>query len=152
LFCNGGLTVDFMKPNGQLGVSNPTAVFYGETKPSLAKKAVAELRFQSRNSLSTPGGAPAWADTVFENRRAYFVTTNDHSIPTVAQEAMLAATGVKFTVGRFDSDHSPFLSHTNELANWMVTVMEAFMNGDLLGNYTGAMMSTNTRVNTAVER
>lgn len=130
-----------MKPNGQLGVSNPEAVFYGETHPALARRAIAELRPQSRRSLSTPGGAPAWADAVFDNRRAYFVTTNDHSIPTVAQEAMLTATGVEFAVGRFDSDHSPFLSHTDELTNWMVMVMRAFMNGGLLGNSTGAITS-----------
>lgn len=65
---------------------------------------------------------------------------------------MLTATGVEFAVGRFDSDHSPFLSHTNELANWMVKVMRAFMNGGLLGNSTGAIMSTKTSGGTVAAR
>lgn len=108
------------KPNGQLGVRNPQQVFYGLVPATVAQYAISLLKPQSRASLSTPSGPPAWMDSVYTGRQAYWVSLNDQSIPAIAQEGMLQGSGVAWAIQRFPSDHSPFLSYPQELASWMI--------------------------------
>ena len=105
---------------GQLGVRNAKQVFYADVPSPLDQFAIVELRDQSRAALSTPGGPPAWADTYYDGRRSYFQTLNDNSIPSIAQQAFLDSTGVDWSVKRFASSHSPFLSHPDVLSTWMM--------------------------------
>ncbi|CAL8584119.1 hypothetical protein XPA_009724 [Xanthoria parietina] len=105
--------------NGQLFVDNPKQVFYDDVPSPRDQLAVAALRNQSRASLSTPSGPPAWSDAVYDDRRAYFRTLNDRSLPAVAQQAFLDNSAVRWSINNFPSSHSPFLSHPAELALWM---------------------------------
>ena len=63
-------------------------------------------------------------DSVYDGRRTYWVSLKDQSIPSVAQDAMLEGSGVQWTVKRFSSDHSPFLSYPQALASWMIREMK----------------------------
>ncbi|CAF9938580.1 MAG: hypothetical protein HETSPECPRED_001121 [Heterodermia speciosa] len=111
---------------GQLGVRNPKDIFYNEVPSPLDRLAISAIRNQSRNSLSTPSGPPAWADSFYNGRRAYFNTLDDHSIPSVAQQGMLSGSGVAWSVKSIHSDHSPFLSHPDILSQWMVEQASVF--------------------------
>lgn len=88
--------------------------------------AIAALRNQSRASLSTPTGPPAWLDPYYDGRRSYFRTLLDRSIPAFVQEIFVQSTGVPWTVESFNSSHSPFLSHPKELSNWVVKQASLF--------------------------
>ena len=109
-----------LQDDGQLGVRNPKQVFYADVPSPQDWAAIDALRNQSRASLSTPGGPPAWSDAVYNERRSYFRTLDDQSIPAVAQKAFLDNSGVQWSVKNFHSSHSPFLSHPADLASWMV--------------------------------
>lgn len=75
----------------------------------------------SANALSTPTGTNgAWADTAFEDRRAYIRCADDRAIPSFAQDGMMAGTGVEWDVHNFETSHSPFLSQPQQLAETIV--------------------------------
>ena len=101
-------------------------MFYNQVPSPLDRFAVGQIRNQSRNSLSTPSGPPAWADPYYNGRRSYFHTLDDHTIPAVAQEAMLNGSGVPWSIKSLSSDHAPFLSHPKELSKWMISQSKAF--------------------------
>ncbi|KAL8964171.1 MAG: hypothetical protein Q9183_004640 [Haloplaca sp. 2 TL-2023] len=84
--------------NGQLGVRDPKQVFYADVPSPQDRAAIDALRNQSRASLSTPGGPPAWPDAVYDDRRSYFRTLDDQSIPAVAQKAFLDGSGVQWII------------------------------------------------------
>ena len=111
------------KPNGQLGVRIPRQVLYGLVPASVARYAISLLEPQSRSSLSMPSGPPAWMNSVYSGRRAFWVSLKDQSIPSFAQEGMLQGSGVPWAIQRFPSDHSPFLSYSQGLASWMIGEM-----------------------------
>jgi hypothetical protein len=56
-----------------------------------------------------------YTDKGYEGRRAYIVTTQDQALEAERQERLIRDSGVEWTVKRMDSDHSPFVSHTEEL-------------------------------------
>ena len=122
------LNVRMQDGTGQLGVQNPKAVFYDQVPSPVDRFAIGAIRNQSRNSLSTPSGPPAWADSFYNGRRGYFNSLSDHAIPSVAQQGMLAGSGVAWSVKSFPSDHSPFLSHPQVLSQWMVEQASLFQN------------------------
>ena len=117
---------EICKSNGQLGVRDPQNVFYGLVPATLAQYAISLLRPQSRHSLSTPAGPPAWMDSIYDGRRAYWESLQDQSIPSVAQEGMRQGSGVSWTVKRYPSDHSAFLSYPQALASWMIGEMRSW--------------------------
>ena len=114
------------QPNGQLGVSDPKNVFYNLVPNSPAQRAIGLIRPQSRVSLSTPNGPPAWADKAFDGRRAYWNSLKDQAIPSIAQHAFLNATRVTWDVESYPSDHSAFLSFPDELGGWINRVVKGW--------------------------
>lgn len=112
--------VENCKPNGQLGVQNPQQIFYGLAPASVAQYAISLIKPQSRVSLSTPSGPPAWMDSFYNGRRAYWLSLKDQGIPSVGQEGMLQGSGVTWSIKRFPSDHCAFLSFPKELASWVI--------------------------------
>lgn len=112
--------------DGQLGVSDAKDIFYGDVATPIADLAIAEIKNQSRASLFSASGSPAWQDAVFNNRRAYAHTLLDNGIPPFAQNLMLQASGVQWDIQNFNTSHSPFLSQPKELSQFMVTEMEKF--------------------------
>jgi pimeloyl-ACP methyl ester carboxylesterase len=87
-------------------------VFYGECEPEQTTWALERLRGQPVVPFVTPvalganGGGPA---------AAYVVAAQDRAIPPALQRRM-AAEGGATDVVEVDTDHSPFLSRTAELA------------------------------------
>lgn len=79
-------------------------------------------------------------DSVYNDRRAYWESLNDQSIPSVAQEAMRQGSGVSWAIKRYPSDHSAFLSYPQALASWMIDEMRSWQ-GLSKANSTGADLS-----------
>lgn len=70
---------------------------------------------------------PAWADEAFDGRRAYIRTSLDRCIPSFAQDAMIKATRVDFSVRDFQTSHSPFLNQPWHLASTLVEIAKEYM-------------------------
>jgi len=111
----------------QLTVDNPKDVFYNLVPEPEAQKAVSLIKTQSEPALSSPSGPPAWLDSVYNGKRAYIQTTQDHCIPFVAQDAMVTYSGVEWEVLKLESGHSPFLSHTKDVADFVVAKAKAYV-------------------------
>ncbi|KAI4090101.1 MAG: hypothetical protein L6R37_007937 [Teloschistes peruensis] len=79
----------FSEDNEQLAVKNPRKLFYGLVPSAFAAKAISLLEPQSIAAISTPGGSPVWSDSVYNNRRAYWLSLEDSYIPAAVQEDML---------------------------------------------------------------
>ncbi|KAL6721258.1 hypothetical protein ACLMJK_000360 [Lecanora helva] len=123
------IETDIVQSNGQLGVQNARDVFYNDVPDHIAAAAVAEIRNQSRNSLESPSGPPAWADSVFNGRRSYLHTLQDHGIPPIGQNAMLQASGVSWDITSFNTSHSPYLSEPYQVRAWIVREIAKFRAG-----------------------
>ena len=63
---------------------------------------------------------------MYNGKRAYIHTELDHTIPLVAQDAMVYYSGVNWDILSLNSSHSPFLSHTSEVANYVVGRAKAY--------------------------
>lgn len=100
----------------RLTAGSPNDVFYNEFSPEVTATAVTALRTQSLASFMQPVTAVAWR----EIPSTYVVCTNDQAIPLFAQEHMAARCR---DVRRMASDHSPFLSHVEELAELIEQVV-----------------------------
>ena len=68
----------------------------------------------------TPSFVPAWPDSVYNGRRAYLIALKDNAIPAIAQQMMVKHSGVEWDVKEMDTGHSPFMSHPQEVAEWIV--------------------------------
>ena len=111
-------------PQGFLTTSTPGDVFYNDVPATLAEDAISNLKSMSETALSTPAGPPGWADSGFSGRLAYIRTADDNTIPAVAQDGMMAATGVPWDVHQFDTGHSPFLSKPEQLSKSIISLAE----------------------------
>jgi hypothetical protein len=98
----------------------PKTVFYNDVSDVVAKVAISQILPHAEPALSSPSGPPAWADDVYNQKRAYIQTTLDNCIPFVAQDAMVTYSGVTWDILKLTSSHSPFLSHTLDVANFVV--------------------------------
>lgn len=92
------------------GVVDPASVFYGDVPPDRLADAVAGVQLQSVRSGEEPLTHAAWRSVP----SSYLVCDRDHAMPPQRQATMARRTG---HVTHLDSDHSPFLSHTPELAD-----------------------------------
>jgi hypothetical protein len=101
-------------------------VFYNDVDDATAKKAISWLKDQAEPALSSPSGPPAWPDAAFNGKRAYIQTELDNTIPFVAQDAMTRYSGVTWDILTLSSSHSPFLSHTKDVANYVVGRAKAY--------------------------
>lgn len=98
-------------PIGILPPDKAVETFYGDCSPEVAAAAVAKLGPQPILAFVVPV-------SITDDRkidRRFIVTTRDKAIPPSLQRKM--STDTAFTeVVEIASDHSPFLSHTDELA------------------------------------
>lgn len=120
------LTSHSFQPNGQLGVAGPKNIFYQNVQNGLSSFAIELIRPQSRASLSTPNGKPAWQDDAFKGRLAYWNSLQDQAIPDIAQKAFLAMSKVTWNVKSAQTDHSSFLSAPRELSSWIDSVVKGW--------------------------
>ena len=96
--------------NTRLTADNPIEVFYNTTPETLALQAANRLRTHSLESFNQPIRNVAWR----EIDSTYIICEKDNAIPLFAQEAMSQRCT---RAVRIDTDHSPFLSAPQELAN-----------------------------------
>lgn len=105
-------------PIGVMPLDKAIEAFYGDCTPEVAAAAAAELGPQPILAFVTP---VAITDDRDIDRR-YIVTTRDKAIPPTLQRKMSSDTAFTEVV-EIGSDHSPFLSHTDELA----TILSGFL-------------------------
>jgi pimeloyl-ACP methyl ester carboxylesterase len=97
--------------NGKtMSVEGPQEVFYNTCAPAIADAAAARLRPHTTASFVQPVRSVAWRDIP----STYVICDLDNAIPVPAQEAMSAHAG---TTHRLDSDHSPFLTDPDAVAD-----------------------------------
>lgn len=118
-----------MQGDGQLGVKGAGEIFYNDVPAQLSNLAVTELEHQARRSAETACGAPAWADAVFDGRRAYALCTLDKAIPLAGQNFMIQQSGVHWDVQSFNAGHVPFLSQPEALSAWTIAEISKFQGG-----------------------
>lgn len=87
----------------------PMTVFYNDVDPETARRAVAELGYQSYASMTQPLTVTAWRTTP----STYVICEADNALPVAAQEAMATRAD---DVARLPTSHSPFLSQPAPLA------------------------------------
>jgi hypothetical protein len=107
-------------------VDNPKEVFYNDVDDGIARKAIAALKDHAEPALSSPSGPPAWPDAHYNGKRAYIQTENDNTIPFVAQDAMVTFSGVQWDVLKLKTGHSPFLSRTKDVAEYIINRAKAY--------------------------
>jgi hypothetical protein len=110
----------------QLTVDNPKNVFYNDVDEKTAQWAISLILEHAEPALSSPSGPPAWPDSVYDDKRAYIQAELDNTIPFVAQDAMVTYSGVKWDVIKLKSGHSPFLSHTKEVSDFVLAKAKAY--------------------------
>jgi pimeloyl-ACP methyl ester carboxylesterase len=104
-------------PDGKtLTVDGPQQVFYNTCPPEVADAAAARLRPQTIASFVEPVRSVAWRDVP----STYVICDRDQAIPVPAQEAMSARAG---STHRLDSDHSPFLTDPDAVADLIRAVV-----------------------------
>ena len=95
---------------------------------SATKQAISLLLPHAEAALSSQSGPPVWPDAVYDGKRAHLQTAQDKTIPLVAQNAMVTYSGVQWDIKRIkNAGHSRFLSHTKEVADWVVTKAKAYV-------------------------
>jgi hypothetical protein len=98
----------------------------------MAAEAVAAMRSSSGASLSGASlstlteSNPAWAHSSFDGRRVYIRCGDDHGMPRVAQDAVVAESGVTWDIHHFNTSHSPFLSQPAQLADTIVRLAKTW--------------------------
>ena len=98
-------------PDGKtMSVEGPQEVFYNTCAPEVADAAAARLRPHTIASFVEPVRSAGWRDVP----STYVICDLDHAIPVPAQEAMSAHAG---TTHRLQSDHSPFLTDPDAVAD-----------------------------------
>ena len=97
-------------------MDGPQQVFYNTCPPEVADAAAARLRPQTIASFVEPVRSVAWRDVP----STYVICDRDQAIPVPAQEAMSARAG---STHRLDSDHSPFLTDPDAVADLIRAVV-----------------------------
>jgi pimeloyl-ACP methyl ester carboxylesterase len=118
------MQVEGAPPVASLSREVAIEAFYGMCPPEQAAWAAARLRPQALAPFVTPV-ALGREERVAATRppRAYVIATRDRAIP-VALQRRLARDNPGMDVVEIESDHSPFLSRTKELAAALATLAE----------------------------
>ncbi|KAH6976165.1 Alpha/beta hydrolase fold-1 [Ilyonectria sp. MPI-CAGE-AT-0026] len=105
---------------GQIDADTPESVFYNNVDDSLVKTAIDRLKQQALSSLNSPSPPSAWADEVFDGRRAYIKCQQDKTIPYIAQTMMLSMSGLEWhELDLEEAGHSPFLSSADPMLKFI---------------------------------
>ena len=90
---------------------------------NLAPKLEAAMIPHALAAFETPASAPAWAESAFNERRAYIRTTDDQCNPFSLQELWIAKSGVTWQIEDLKSSHCPFVSQPEETARVVLGVI-----------------------------
>jgi pimeloyl-ACP methyl ester carboxylesterase len=91
-------------------VTNAQHVFFNTCAPEVADAAAARMRPHTTAAFVEPVRSVAWRDVP----STYVICDRDNAIPVPAQEAMSARAG---TTHRLESDHAPFLTDPDAVAD-----------------------------------
>lgn len=105
---------------------DPVDTFYHDLPKERAEHYASSLQRHSLNASRSPAGPAGYADSAYNGRRAYIVTEDDHALPTFLQTMMVEKSGVEWEIKRMNSSHSPFLSHTDEVADYIVDLSKRY--------------------------
>ena len=93
-------------------------MFFGDSDPATVRDAVDRLRPDgSRRRWTSPTAVPAWTTTP----TTYIVCTHDGALPVAAEREMATRTN---TVIEWPTDHSPFFTRPDELAELCASYMD----------------------------
>ncbi|OAX82648.1 hypothetical protein ACJ72_03010 [Emergomyces africanus] len=96
-------------------LENPIEAFYHDVSPAVAKYYASLLRRQSLGPVLTP--------ITYESYRhipsAYLLLSNDRAICLAKQMRIANDAGIENLLGPMNSSHSPFLSHPEEVSNFI---------------------------------
>lgn len=95
---------------------DPARLFYNRCTPTVAAEAIRDLAPQSLSSFEQSVQDAAWRDIP----STYVVCTDDRAIPPHVQRRMSTRAT---TTASIDSDHSPFLSVPDRLADLLVELL-----------------------------
>jgi len=112
---------------GLLGVAQPIPIFYNDVPDQLAQWAASIFESHSLISVTDKSGPVGYQDTGYAGRLAYIRTEDDKAIPVAGQDAMMQGSGVNFTVEKYETGHSPFLSHPDMLADTLDKLAQSFV-------------------------
>lgn len=105
---------------------DPAPVFYNDVEEPVLSEAVKIFQPHSIKAIEAKSPPVGYTDPAYQGRLAYIRGEFDQAIPAFAQDEMIAASGVKFIVERFQTGHSPFLSHPNLLVNTLDKLAKQF--------------------------
>ena len=105
-------------PVGTMPADKAGEAFYGDCSPEVAAAAIAALDPQPILAFVMPAVMTNDRDI----KRSYVRTMKDKALPTPLQVKMAADNNITDVV-EITSDHSPFLSHTKELAGILEGLM-----------------------------
>lgn len=104
----------------------PEKLFYNLCSDEDTRVAVAQARPQSTASFDTAVDVvPIWKDCP----RSYLLCTKDAAVEPELVHRMLEESKVKWDVKEMDTDHSPFLSRTEDLATWIAGKVQEYASG-----------------------
>jgi len=95
---------------------DPVAAFLNHCDAETAARAAEEMTYFSAVATTQPIRHAAWRD----RPAAYIASTDDTHLPLAAQQAMAAPLTRTYVM---ETDHSPFLSHPDELADRLATAL-----------------------------
>jgi len=99
-------------------------VFFHDVPSPVDQSSIVQLRHQALTAMTSPTSAPAWADRVYDDRRAYLYTTADKCVLPYIQSRMIEKSQVNWMIQQLDSGHSPFLSRTEEVSAWIIQMTQ----------------------------
>jgi hypothetical protein len=91
-------------------------VLYNDVDASRKSELEAGMIPHALAALETQSGAPAWAESAFDGRRAYLRTADDQCIPAFVQDMWLEKSGKEWDVVDLKASHCPFISRPAEVA------------------------------------
>ena len=112
---------------GLLAVAQPIPIFYNDVPDQLAQWAASITKSHSLISVTDKSGPIGYKDTGYTGRLVYIRTEDDKAIPVAGQDAMIQGSGVNFTVEKYNTGHSPFLSHPDMLADTLDKLAQSFV-------------------------
>ncbi|UKZ73737.1 hypothetical protein TrVFT333_001387 [Trichoderma virens FT-333] len=115
-----------LETEGVTYARNHIEVFYHDVSPELAKSVIASLKPQSALSVKTKFDTVGWLDKTYDGRRAYIRCLQDHALPLMIQDGMVAGSGVEWITKSLESSHSPFLSMPDELTRVVAEIVAEF--------------------------
>lgn len=62
-----------------------------------------------------------WAEAAYDGKRAFLRCMQDQALPTVVQDMFVQRSGVTWDVRDIDAGHSPYISHSKEVSEALIS-------------------------------